>query len=226
VSGLIKSSSAAAALFRPVSFPAQEPKAQAPTEVEELRAEIARLLALLGARDSEIERLRGAAPRLLHDAEEKGRKAGHAAAESREADRLRLLEERSGKALDQLSAALGETERMAALVARAALDKLFGDGAARTAEVTAILRRQMAEIEAQSLIRVEVARADFGDDAARDALSRALDRPGLEVCVSEQLQAGDCRLKLVLGTIEAGLDRQWGALRTLLASFGDGSPAR
>jgi flagellar biosynthesis/type III secretory pathway protein FliH len=224
MTAVIKSQAAAAVPFRSLTLSGGGAVEQRPPgELEQLRAEVTALLALAEARDAEIERLKASTARLVQEAETEGRKAGLAEAEKHEAERVQVLDKAVAQALERYSDALSGLESLGALLARAVLDRLFGEQGTRAAEVAAILRRQMAEIEARSLVRIEVSQADFPDAAAAAALAEMLGRPGLEIAASDQLAAGDCRLKLVLGTLEAGLGEQWGALRRLLDGAEDGA---
>jgi flagellar biosynthesis/type III secretory pathway protein FliH len=226
VSGLIKSGTAGEAEIRPLGFPGAAPMRDArDDELHGLRAEAARLVRELDARDADIEKLSGAAVNLVAEAEEKGRQAGLREAATREKERVQALSDAAGKALARFGDSLAGMERLGALVARAALDKLFGEEGRRAELAVALLRRQMDEIEARSVVRVEVSRADFPEAAAAASLGALLDRSGLEVIASERLSSGDCRIVLLLGTVEAGLSQQWGVLRQLLDEMGEGRGA-
>jgi len=112
-------------------------------------------------------------------------------------------------------------ERLAALVARECLDQIFGNADDRVDQLCRIIRHQIVGIEAQALIRVDVSRSDFGEDAELDRLVAAIDGRNVEVRATDELDAGACQIKLVLGTLSVGIDQQWGRLRSMLTELAE-----
>jgi flagellar biosynthesis/type III secretory pathway protein FliH len=184
-------------------------------ELLELRRRVIDLEAELAGRSEEVQRLALAAEAAFAEGEAAGREAGRAEADARRSEALDRLAKSAGRAVDTLDARLEATDRLAAALARTCLEQMFGTPGAREGIVRDLIRHQLAALKEEAVIEVRVSAEDF---AAEDASSAA---PGCSVTVSETLAAGDCTIRLRLGTLEAGLAQQWGALRSALEAMGD-----
>jgi flagellar biosynthesis/type III secretory pathway protein FliH len=225
---LIKSHSANAAAprWRPETPPDRLPVAAVvddPMAAERaaLMAQVAGLAAerdLAARRLIELEAERVEAVAVARAA---GREAGLAEAASRAEEALARLERSLEGGLAQLAADAAALETLAVQVARAALAKIFADPAGPVRPdpgqlVEAAIRRQLADVEAEMLVRVEVSACDFPDPERLAQLSKALGRGRVQVLANPALTSGDSRLKLKLGEVEIGLPQQWRRLSAVL----------
>jgi type III secretion protein L len=219
MSAIIKSA-AANAVVREIPMPQ-------PALVEETRAEercerrIAELEARIATLTREATDLRADAKAAFVRGEEEGRRAGQRQAEDREQERLAALAQAIANARKELSEALGATERLAALLAKSCLDKLFAEDGENGARVCALLRVQMGRIERQQLIAVEVSPDDFSDEALGQ-LRAVLANDAVTIRRNPDLPTGSCRLQPRLGEIDIGLGTQWRAIAGLLERLAEG----
>lgn len=225
MSGVIKSAAGRAGNIRPVALGARTQDQAAPREPRvspELLAarEQLRVLAEESARkDAEIERLTQAARQARIDGEAEGRRQGLAEAEDRSAEMLRDLKAGVTGAAGAFAANLGAMERLAVSVAHESLARMIGDPAGRAELLRAAIRHQFAAIEGRSIVRVEVAAADFPDAEALAELGASFGPQAVAVVALPDLTAGDCHIRLTLGGVEVGLNQQWGKLSGLLATL-------
>lgn len=193
---------------------ASETKAENP-----LAAENRRLAALVEEREAEIAAHEGALAKAYSKGEEAGRLAMESEIEDDRAAALELLAngvEAAKMALDQ---ALGNYESIALVVAQTALDKIFGDTESRKAMAAELIRHQFRQIGHDSFVSLVVSRADFPNTYEVAELATSLSVAPDRVRVSDDLAAGSCHMRMQLGTLEIGLDRQWGSVRALLADM-------
>ncbi|MFT4025400.1 MAG: hypothetical protein QM676_01165 [Novosphingobium sp.] len=197
----------------PVPAPQGQPSRKAADPRDE---EIARLGALLAERDAALATLGDQ----VSEARAEGEAAGRLAAElEAEEDRERSLELVRG-GIEQAVAALADgrdrMEALALLVARTALEKLFGDDAGRKATVADLVKLQLEALERHMLLRIEVSRIDFPDTRE---LAELAGKSGLgpdQISANPDLAPGACRMQMRVGSLDLGLDQQWGAVRDLL----------
>jgi flagellar biosynthesis/type III secretory pathway protein FliH len=184
-----------------------------------LAAENSRLAAVAEKYEAEIAAHADALAKAFAD----GELAGHTAAETEfEDDRsaaLSLLENGIAGAEADLSSVLENAENIAVLVAHTALEKLFGDSSSYKGYVTELIRHQLGRIGQESFVAIEVARADFPDTGEVADLARSLAIPTERLRVLDELNNGDCRMRMQVGTLEVGVDRQWGAMRAMLTEM-------
>ena len=190
-------------------------------ELLELREEQAYLRRLLEQQSADIEDLRKQADEAFHKGEAQGRDAGRREAEDQGAKSLVLLESGIERALVTLVDALSGLERLAPLLARQALASVFGESDHRAELVGAIVHQQMKAVEARGILHIEVSATDFSDEAALTALADSLGSYDTKVYAYSALKSGDCRIKLRLGTLEVGLDQQWGRLQSMLEKLSE-----
>lgn len=220
MSPVIKSSDAVSARrVRPLEFsPTQAGVREAPVDAEkvQLRADLEQAVSLIQSRDVEIERLTAEIDRAARDAEAKGYEDGLKAAEHRQEERLTLLKAGVDQAVTQLSGELAALERLAPLVAEEGLARLVGEGGDRCDLLRDMVVRAVAELDADTIVRVEVASTDFPDTTAIAADASLGAQRRIEVRHASAMRSGDCRIRLVLGELEVGLNQQWGRLSSLL----------
>lgn len=210
MSAILKSGSAAAdakvrAFGALPAAPARDP------EIVRLEEENETLAAALAARDEAIAELGAKADAAYAAGEAEGREAGRAEAEDKESERLGRIGDAAAAALARVAGSLDETERQAALLARACLDRLFLAPEERAALVCDLIRRQVEALRGQTVVRIEVSAEDFSDAGALAAVAA-----GCEIAASPALASGDCTIALALGALDIGLGQQWGVLRAAL----------
>ncbi|MFI4973096.1 MAG: hypothetical protein ACHP84_00995 [Caulobacterales bacterium] len=209
---------------RPLASPRRPPTLAAqdqvvPVELAALRREVESLSGRLSERTSEIERLRQDVSRAYREGEAEGRKAGLRELDKRRAEQLERLDAGIERAIDRFAQELASLERLAALVALEGLEKILGDPA-RYAELLAqVIRRQVDDLDANRILRIEVSSEDFDDPAQVHALATNIGRRGLDVQTTDDLGSGDCRIKLALGSLEVGIAHQWSRLKPSLAAL-------
>lgn len=210
MTGVLKSGAAGIeARVRPLAF---EPAAPASDpELVLLRERALDLEAVLAERDATAARLIEAAEAAYGEGEAAGREAGRAEADARRDEALERLKEHADRAIDALEERLQVTDRLAALLARTCLDKMFGDPGSRRELVQDLLRHQLDALRQEAIVEIHVSAEDF--DCAEAAAAAA---PACTVIVSDALASGDCTIRLGLGALEIGLGQQWGTLSEAL----------
>ncbi|MFA7603944.1 MAG: hypothetical protein WCY29_13120 [Novosphingobium sp.] len=191
-----------------------------------LLAENERLQNLIGQKEAEIAGLHKAVLAARKEGEDSGRLAMECELEESRERALELLRNGIGKALEALSDLGERAELLALLLARTAIEKLFGEESARQSIVADLIRHQVRQIDKRSILGVEVSRLDFPDTNEVAGLAAGLNIDPKAVAVSDDLGAGGCRMKLRLGMLDIGLDQQWGALRDLFDVVGGAGECR
>lgn len=181
-------------------------------ELAALREETERLHRLLEQQAADMVALRREAEDAFRRGEAQGRAAGLSEAEDRSAQSLARLEGGIDRAVAEFATALSVLARLAPELARQGLATMLGDDDDRAGLVTALVHRQLKIVEAHAVVHVAVSPADFDDDA----LAALGTTTGVRVKGDSGLKAGDCRIRLTLGTLDIGLDQQWGRLSALL----------
>lgn len=220
MNGLIKASDQLAT-FQRIQLLKEAPapaKAESVATLERLalRGEVDSLSAELARRNADLDRAADQIAQAFRDGEAKGREAGLAQGDERRADYVEALEQGVRKALDLYAEDLAGLERLAVLVAREALAKVFGDPGRYADMVGEILGRQLEQIEIQGVTRVLVSRTDFPDTAELDALIAKIGHARLDLQARDELKAGECQIKLALGALEIGVGQQWSRLDATL----------
>lgn len=212
MSAVLKSGSAdLGAKVRPFpahALPGDVERPRADPETERMRAALADAEASLAERDKTIAGI----PERIEAAIEEGEARGRKAVEDRQAERLTVLKEAVERALDRFSEEISSLERLAALLSRTCLDRMLLNDAERSAIVTDLVRVQVAGLEAGAAVRIQVSSEDFSSPEALDGLAPA----PCEIIASPSLEPGECTIQLRLGTLEVGINQQWGSLRAAL----------
>jgi flagellar biosynthesis/type III secretory pathway protein FliH len=191
------------------SAPAEDP------ELSALRLENEKLCSALAKADARMEE---AAER----AREEGRLAGIESVREAERTHAELLGAGVERALSQWQKALSGLEHLAPLIARAALGKLLDRPEERSDLVGQIVARQLKRLGREGVVAVHVSASDFGAEAGLSALRAKLNGAPVELIADPQMASGECRLRLRLGELDAGLPTQWAELSAFLAEAAQG----
>jgi len=185
-------------------------------EKARLRAQLEIALARIAGLEADVDHLKAEIERAATEAEARGRQSGLAAAEDRQADRLAVLQKGVATAVEDIAAQLRSLERLAPTLAIEALERLVGDPAHRTDLLRGSVLAGVQSVDADAVVRVELAADDFPEiEAITEAISRAVHRK-VDVRHAIDVQPGQCRIRLVLGEIEVGLDQKWDRLVRVL----------
>jgi len=184
-----------------------------------LQAELDSVVEQLRQRDAEIERLKVKITEEARAAEAKGYEAGLKAAADREAERVETLATAVRSATDAFAGDLASLQRLAPLLAAEGLERIVGDARVAAQLLEAAVLHAVDQLDADAIVRVDVAAADFADlSPLREAIAARAHR-SVEVRYAANLEPGDCRIRLVLGELEVGLNQQWGRLSALLSEM-------
>lgn len=219
MSGLIKARTAPVGeRVRPL---AQEAPVHAPT-LSPIDAEVLALRELVERQAQEIAALRAEAERLStsvgvarREGEALGRAAALREAEGHATEALRRLDAGIATAVDEVSSRMAAMDRLAAQLARAALERVFTDTGRMGAMVQGAISQQLATLESSLVVRVEVSVSDFPSSAALETLASSLGS-ALTIVALDELEAGACHFRLTLGGLEVGPAQQWRRLANLL----------
>lgn len=186
-----------------------------PTEVEKTLAdELAERLAL-------CEAATASHATALEKAFADGEKAGKAAAED-------VMEERREAALSMLAQALesarkdlGEAlvgfESLALQAALEALNVLTGDPENYRNILAAAIRKQVSELDAQSIVTMTVSRSDFPDSRELGDIESDLGAATGSLRLSDEMESGHCRIELKIGAVELDMKRSLADIAEVLA---------
>lgn len=147
---------------------------------------------------------------------EKGRQTGREEAERREAEKVEKLADGLAAAQALFAESLTEMESYAVRIARACLDRLFGDPAGRAEIVADLIAAQIEKLGEKSVPTIAVSPEDF---ESTDAITERLEArfgPAIKISRDKSLTSGACHLGLAVGGLEIGIDQQWGRLAAIL----------
>jgi flagellar biosynthesis/type III secretory pathway protein FliH len=190
-------------------------------ERERLAAEVEALTADLAGRDEAIACLTDEIARALETGRAEGREAGREEAEDRNAELLATVESAADRALARFTDQLEAMERLALLVAQTCLDRMLLASDDRSRIVADLIRGQVAALNDGAAVRVQVSARDFCSPDALMPVAAAAASRKCEITASAALESGDCMIALQLGTLDVGIDQQWGALRAELDAMID-----
>ncbi|HEX4695797.1 hypothetical protein [Sphingomonas sp.] len=207
MTGLIKRASAGDA-----AMPLPRPATVAATDTETLTVDprIAELETEVARLQAELADERRAAAEAIAVARLAGR--GDAAADDE--GRTAAVERGLGDALAAWTDRLAEIDRLAVMLARTALAKVFGDDDDRADRVARTIAHHLGRLGEQAVIGVRVSAADFADEQLA-----ALDSARGRVATDAVLAAGECRIDLKLGAIDVDPALQWVVLDRALAEL-------
>lgn len=200
--------------------PLGEARPPLPAALHERRSEReAALEEEIDALGAALAQQRDAAAEAEAQAREEGRREGRAAADEAAAERRATLEEALAALRAGLDVRLDGIEQLAALLARAALARLFDEWCDGAEFVQRSLARQLALLRRETVLAVHVSAADFGDEAALAALAARANATGIALRADTALPSGGCRIDLRLGHVDLARCRQWRQLAALLDDF-------
>lgn len=187
-----------------------------PVEPDPAAIERARLIDDIARLEEASEVAKHTAEIAIEQARKDGRREGRADAEDRAAERLETL----AKALDAITAdialRLDGLDRLAAALAKTALEKVFADPATSAELVAATIGRRVALLRSDIAVTLAVSTADFADTDSIEAMLRSRRDGCVTVTPSADLPVGGCRLVAGLDTITLDLPAQWHALAASL----------
>jgi flagellar biosynthesis/type III secretory pathway protein FliH len=227
MSDLIKAHDAAtiSARVRPLPeeplsrVPEPQPDLGPPPELISLRHKVEALALEVERRNAQIARLEDDVQRAWREGESEGRKSERHDIDERRADELAALRQGIERALVQFGDQFSRLDRFAVLAAREGLANVLGDPSRYIELAAPVIRRQLEQIELESLVCVLVSSDDFANPLELAELSKAIGRRGVEIKIGDDLAAGECRIDLVLGALEAGVVQQWARLRSTLGEL-------
>lgn len=193
-------------------------KSEIELEIEARDARIAKLEAAIAQKERETRDLHSSLAEAFSKGEAQGIEKGRSAADKREEERLGAITAAITAQCKSFNQTLKNCETLAAVMALACLDKLFGDEDANAARVETLLRRQLDTLERGAVVGVEVSPQDFDEEALGELRARMGPRQ-VTLELASDLRSGGCRLTPRLGEIDIGLDTQWKSVRELLAAM-------
>lgn len=143
-----------------------------------------------------------------------GREEGLKQATARDGERFELLRDAIERASAGCAATIEQRADLAVMIARAALQRVFGAHWQHAGMVEAVIRHDAQQLAAGSIVRVRVSADDFADAAALADLAAA---HGIEIERDGQLESGACLFDCTLGIIDASIPIQAHAVDELLA---------
>jgi flagellar biosynthesis/type III secretory pathway protein FliH len=177
------------------------------------------LLDKLAQRDAQIAELEAN----LSASFTKGEAAGRITAEDEFQDdrtaALEVLKQSLVQAGTDYQNAITSLEKLAMLVSIEAIEKMVGNSTRYRSVLRDLIAHQVKDIDASSLVAIEVSRSDFPDTREVAALEKAFSGYRERLAVLDTLAAGECRIKLTIGALEIGIDQQWGEIKTLLKTL-------
>lgn len=176
--------------------------------------QIARLEQEIASLRSRLEEEAESAGQRETEAFERGVATGLERAASRDDQRLAALGESIAKARAALADGVARLEILSLEIAQTALARIFGDETLYAGMVAAALRHQLGDLAGALAISARVSPADFPDEQALATL--AAEHPQVDLRRDPALAAGECRIDLGLGRLDAGIAGQWARLSALL----------
>ena len=225
MSAIIKSGdSSAAAKVRAFSIaepaPAPEPASRGPdAELFSLRRELEAMARKVQDRDAEIALAKDEINQALVAGEAEGLRRGRIEGEARRGEHLDALRSAIDRALELLRSDMASLERLAAQLAVESVSIIVGEPVTQREMLTQIIRKQLAQLNLSSVVRIEVSAVEFEDAEALSHLRETIGHSGVRLQASDGLGAGECRFKLVLGELEVGAGQQWARLSAALLAL-------
>jgi flagellar biosynthesis/type III secretory pathway protein FliH len=157
----------------------------------------------------------------LKEAYDEGFAAGQEAAEAEFDDnREKALEALSAgidTATAELKSSLARFEGYSLQATSEALEVLVGDGAAFQQIVSQAIARQVADLGKKAVLSITVSRSDFPDSREVAQLAPSLSDVEAKIAVSNDLPAGRCDIKLMVGTAEVDVRKSWSEIAKILS---------
>ncbi len=222
---LIKSGSAPATIQRlrpvdPVRGEASPSYDPVDPRIAILQAEIDQLPAQRAIKQQQAEAAAAASVKAIQDARTEGRDEGKQSAERQDVERLDALRSAIDDAVATFDEQLAGAERLAALMARECLDRILGSAEKQSDLLRQIIAHQRNQIEADSLISIDLSPCDFPDLSDLTELEPIGGAP-LSLTQNSSLKSGEIVIRLKLGSLVVGLDQQWGSMRKTLTELAE-----
>lgn len=199
--------------------PAAVPKQRAPEPTVDPR------LAALAAELDSVEKAFAAFRNQTVIDIDAAREAGAADARDDDDRRIRKLEGAVVEAVEVWRKRLDGLERLAAVLTRTALGKLFDDHADLDDLVERTIAKRVRAIDVGSVVRVRVSARDFVNDEALQALAARVGLPAGAIVAETDSPAGSCELDLSVGHLDLGIVDQWNAIEGCLAAIAAEEPS-
>lgn len=213
MTGLIKAASSAVVVrsFGLMTSPvgAVPELTEAELALQDMRQEIARLNAALSE-------LRAQALEAEKRAREEGRLKGLEQAEERAERSFQAICQALDTARTVWNDRLAGLDALAAMLAQSALAKLFGDCPDLADLVARTVRTRVQSLARESLVAIRISETDFADEAAGHALRTIGAVGATDIILDPELESGQCRLDLRLGSIDLDIGSQWRELNRFL----------
>ncbi len=216
---LIKASDKVQVLGVKQLFNGNEKQSIVKSKADPYAEEIARLKALISAYEAERPKHDIALKKAFDDGVAEGRLEREAEFEYDQTAALERLEQGLTTAQSTLTSSLNDMEALSVLVAQSVLNKIFGEEDNRHHIVIDLIKHQFVQLKGQMAVSVDVSRTDFLNSNDVKALAEHIGIEADKVRVLDTLDAGDCQIKLALGTLDLGLSQQWNQIRDVLDSF-------
>jgi type III secretion protein L len=156
-----------------------------------------------------LQNMEAAAAEQAAAAREEGRREGLASAANDEEGRVGAIAQAALSAAADVADRLQSLERLALLVAKAALAKVIVPTENQQALVAATINRAMATLEREAVLAIRVSACDFPDEEALAHFSARASIGTTLVRCDPEFGSGECRMDLKLGHLDLTLERQW-----------------
>lgn len=205
------------------------PEAAGPADAipaDPYQQELDRLRGLLAEREQALDEAKAKIITARAEGETAGRNVAEREAEDAHEQALAALRQGIEQARETLADGCERMELLALWIARNALEKLFGDDPGRKEAVGALIMHQLQSIERQMLLKIEVSRLDFPNTRELVALAAEIGTDETLLSANADFPAGACHMQLRVGTLDVGIDQQWGAIRDLLDQLATAAEAQ
>lgn len=118
---------------------------------------------------------------------------------------------------DEFTSKLEHLDSLALHVSRSVLERVFHPSDSYSSRVEHQLRRQLEKIRKESILAIYLSGHDFSTSEALHELRTIKDFREIQLEIDPHLEAGDCYIKLRMGSIELSLDHT----RELLKQYFD-----
>lgn len=153
------------------------------------------------------------------------REAGAAEARLDEERRVEKIGQGVTAAVTAWRERLDGLDRLAAVLAEAALAKMFDQHADLAELVGRTLAKRVAAIDSNAVVRVRVSARDFADDDALLALADRCGLPASSIVAQSDAPPGACEIDLAVGQLDLTIAGQWHAIERCLAAIASEEPA-
>ncbi|KGB99179.1 hypothetical protein [Burkholderia cepacia] len=205
----------------PIGLPVAEPPPNATPSSDGIVDALETRLRELEKQNAQLKQQAEERERLAHrKGWDEGIAKGKAQAEHDHAAQLDALQNGIREALQSFDHRLDSIEALALDIARAALDKIFGDPSLHAALIAQTVRHHLSHIATGTVLGIEVSQANFPDsEQLRHAFDELITHDRVALDASAQLPAGACLIALTLGKLDASPARQYERIAGALASL-------